>query len=224
MDIAEVAQVHQVVMNQLIRRVVMVLAAAEPVLRIRMERVARRRAGRLGVRVGADPDPHDRVLLLHRIRRHARLGRNPVLPGNFHACTAAVEQQTVIAAAQAACFERAARQRQRLVAAAILQRTDFPDGSRNRTTGWPSSVRAMGLSVSSDDSAATHHRSTGNLAVLIDGRAGCAIDRLHCGGGPPRVGRVRLQIEYQQVGSRSRAAGHELVAGGFSSSVRYASR
>ncbi|MET3822604.1 hypothetical protein ABID76_005324 [Burkholderia ambifaria] len=126
MDIAEVAQVHQVVVNQLIRRVVMVVAAAEPVLRIRVERIARRRAGRFSVRVGADPDPYDGVLFPHRIRRHARLRRNPVLAGNLHAGAAAVEQQAVIAAAQAAHLERAARQRQRFVAAAILQRTDFP--------------------------------------------------------------------------------------------------
>ncbi|MNG05016.1 hypothetical protein D3C84_881870 [compost metagenome] len=89
--ITQVAQVHQVVVDQLVRRVVVVDVAVEQVLATAVDRVGRWLAGRLGMRLAAKPDPDDLVLLSHMIGGHFGLARNLVLARDFHACAAFIE-------------------------------------------------------------------------------------------------------------------------------------
>ena len=79
----------------------------------------------VGQRWLAHPDPHERVLLVHRIDPHARLGRDRVLAGNVDAGAGRVEAQAMIAALDDIAIEAPERQRDITVRTAILHRDDL---------------------------------------------------------------------------------------------------
>src|SRR6516162_10183917 len=70
----------------------------------------------------AHPDPDELVLLDHVIAAHASILGDAALPRHRHAFAAAVEDQAVIAALDAACDHLTKRERRRAVTAAIDER------------------------------------------------------------------------------------------------------
>ncbi|MNL26634.1 hypothetical protein D3C87_1481690 [compost metagenome] len=120
MDITQVAQVEQVVVDQLPGRLVVVIAAAELVARVVVERVVRCRSRGQGSFVAGHPDPDDLVLLDHVIGLHSGLGRNAFLARYLDALPARRVEQAVVAAPHAGAFDGSARQRQRAMAATVF--------------------------------------------------------------------------------------------------------
>ena len=91
--VAKVAEVEQIVVNELPGRVVVVHIAAKLIGSIAVKAVGGRFICGRAVRSRADPYPKNLVTLAQRVRRDAGLGRDTLLPRNLDTLARRVEQR-----------------------------------------------------------------------------------------------------------------------------------
>ena len=120
-NVAQVAQVEQIVVDQFERRLVVIYVALELVAWIIMPGMFGSGNRRLCPGCACHPDPNDVIALFHGICSDACLFWDLFLPGNFETMAGWIEQEPVITAANAVAFERPQRKRSVTMAATVFE-------------------------------------------------------------------------------------------------------
>ena len=119
--VAQMAQIEQVVVNQLVGRLVVICVALELIQRVVVPGMGWRFAQGLRFGRAAHPDPHKLVALFQWIRANTSHFRNMRLTRDFGATAVRHEQKAVVAATDRWSFDGSTGKGKMAMTAAILQ-------------------------------------------------------------------------------------------------------